>query len=282
VQLEAQPVSGPALPIVTRIVDDQADLSRLIMLEGRLIRVPGEAIVPQGLLDHLKLDVGDTLQLQSKGRPLTLRIVGRYYSNTNLGLTAIYGLETARQQIDPAIEPTEYALTLVPGTDGRALRAALLRDSDDRFGALIWEMGEETGRLQSTVRGIGIALLLISLINLLNTALLSVQENLRDLAVFKALGMTPGQVVTKVLVSITAQALPALALGVPIGILLSAGVYAWVTGRGGGGGDVPVPVDWLSIAAAISVTVLLVAAISSILPARRAAALPVVEVLRHE
>ena len=174
------------------------------------------------------------------------------------------------------------ALTLVPGTDRRALQTALLQDSGNRFGVLPWELSEEIDRLESTLGAMGVALLLISLINLLNTALLGVHERIRDTGILKAVGMTPGQVVISVVVSVAAQALTATFIGAPLGILLSFGLYAWVTGQGGGGLGVPVPVDWAAIVALVFVAALLVAGASSAFPARRAALLQVVEALRHE
>jgi putative ABC transport system permease protein len=280
--IEAQPAAQSGVPIATRAVDGAGDLYGLVLLEGRMFWAPGEAIVPQGLLDRLGLHVGDEVRLQAKGRPLTLHIVGRYFSNENFGLVAMYSLATARQQIDPSLDPTEYAITLARGADRLAVQSALLRDSEDRFGILRWEPGEETGPLQSSLGALGAALLLISLINLLNTALLGVQERIRDTGILKAVGMTPGQIVGCVVVSVAVQALTAVLIGAPLGMLLSIVIYAWVTGRGGGGLDVPVPVDWAGIIALVLVAALVVAVLSSALPARRAAGLEVVDALRHE
>ena len=72
------------------------------------------------------------------------------------------------------------------------------------------------------------------------------------------------------------------ALGIPIGIALARIIYAWVTTQAGGGQDVPIPVDWAMIVTLVLLGSLLVAVVSSALPARRAVALQVAEALRHE
>ena len=58
--------------------------------DGRMFAAPGEAIVGRGLLDALKLKVGDRLPLDVEGARLHLRIVGRYIEPDNDARTAIF------------------------------------------------------------------------------------------------------------------------------------------------------------------------------------------------
>jgi putative ABC transport system permease protein len=280
--LEAQPAGNASVPITIKAVADPEGIARFRVLEGRPVQEPGEALVAQGMLDYFGIHLGEEIQLRAGEHTMTVRAVGRYNTTENLGMAAALSLQTAQQQLGTALEPTHYAVTLAPGADRAAVQQALLRASDNRLGAVPWEASEELDRMQSTARALGIALLIIALMNLFNTSLLRVQERIRDVGILKAVGMTPGQVITSVVAGTTVQAVLAAGIGIPLGVALSFTVYAWVTGRGGGGLGVPVPVQWSGIVVLVLFAAILVAVISSLVPARRAAALQVAEVLRHE
>ena len=64
-------------------------------------------------------------------------------------------------------------------------------------------------------------------LGVLNTVVLDTRERVRDLGVFKALGMTPRQTVAMVLTSVGVIGLLAGLLGVPAGIAL----HGWVLPR---------------------------------------------------
>lgn len=145
------------------------------ILAGRMFAAPGEAVVGQGLLDQLHLRIGDTMRLRTQNRPLTLHIVGRYFTLLNNGLAAMYSLETVRRQIDPAAAPTQYALQLAPGADAAAVRRALPHASGGQFGVAVWDLNWGADWLVTVLVALSAALLLIGLIALLNTALLGVQ-----------------------------------------------------------------------------------------------------------
>lgn len=277
------PAQVPDQPVVirTQALDRGYEQMRLTIPEGRMFAAPGEAIVAQGLLDQLALKVGDELRLRMRDRPLTLRIVGRYVATDSRGLRAMFSLETLRQQIDPATETTEYVLQLAPGTDAEAVRENLLRAAGGQLAVLVWRLDAQNEQLHTSAAALSVALLLIGVINVLNTALLGVQERVRDLGVLKAIGLTPGQVVVSVVTGVSVLALLAMLIGVPLGIVLIESLFAAVVRLFGGGSGAPLPINWAWLLLLLPIA-LLVTALASAVPARRAARIPVVEVLRYE
>jgi putative ABC transport system permease protein len=68
--------------------------------------------------------------------------------------------------------------------------------------------------------GQGLILTLIALAGVFNTVVLNTREKARDLAILKALGMAPRQVVQLVLTSVVLLGALAAVIGIPAGMLL--------------------------------------------------------------
>jgi putative ABC transport system permease protein len=277
-------VGGWPVEVATRAVGDNYAKFRLRVVEGRQFAAPGEAIAGQGLLDLLGVRVGDTVQLSVDGGTLTLRIVGRYLELDNDGRWLTYGFETLRAQLDPVPEPESYGLMLKPETDREALKAELVRASDDQFEVTVFDaadLDEDVRQFRIVLAGLAGALFLLGLGNLLTTALLGVRERMRDVGVLKAIGCTPRQVVASVVVGVGLLAVLGVAVGLPLGLAATRAMLDFVgaeTGFGREFGAMP-PWTWLAALAPIAV---LIATLAGILPARRAAAVRVTEALRAE
>ncbi|MCC6790569.1 MAG: FtsX-like permease family protein, partial [Thermomicrobiales bacterium] len=215
---------------------------------------------------------------------LTLTIVGRYMELDNDGKTATTSIETLREQIDPGFEPDSYGLMLTNDVDADELKAALVRDSGEQFEVLIVEAGtfaEDVNQVRILLGVLAAALMLLGLGNLLTTALLGVRERMRDVAVLKAIGCTPRQVIGSVVVGIGVLAIISLVIGIPLG-LLTTRVLLDYAGEGAGFGSefgrMP-PWTWI---AALTPVALLLAILAGTLPAQRAANMRVTEALRAE
>jgi putative ABC transport system permease protein len=254
-----------------------------------MFAAPGEAVVGQGLLAMLGRKVGDEITLTVENKPLTLRIVGRYIEGDEDGRTALTSLETLRQQIRPDWSPSTYGLRLAPGASSDAVRETIVatappnRAGSRELAVLVYE--DDAAGPITIVRGILLGLngvlLVIGLVNLLTTALLGVRERVRDLGIFKAVGLTPGQVMTTVVTGAGLLAALAALAGIPLGLLVTRLLFDQLGEQTGIGSGVGVMPPFLLLLLLIPATVIL-AALASALPARRAAQVQVAEALRWE
>jgi putative ABC transport system permease protein len=113
------------------------------------------------------------------------------------------------------------------------------------------------------------------------STLLGIRERTRDVAIFKTLGFTPGQVALSVAVSTGAFALATVVLGVPAG-LLAADLMLATVGRGAGVGPEFGAAPGVAGVALVSLGIIVLASGTGALVARRAARASVAEVLRAE
>ena len=247
---------------------------------GRMLETSGEVVISRDVAEEFGLGVGDRLDLAFGDMPLRLTVVGEY---ATFIAPMMLDLATLRGPLGLDLEPDYYGLTVRRGTDLETLRASLESDSRGRFDVDLTKatLEESIPTMRTLLFGLAAVLLVIAAANVLTTILFAVQERRRDIAVFKTVGMRPGQVVTSVLVSGALSAAVALVIGIPLGVVITQALYNFLFASMNIGAGIVVRPDGLWLAALVPI-VLLVALLGSILPARRAARLQVVEALRYE
>ncbi len=281
--VEAETLDGRTFQL--RAVDGNVEAFPFNILEGRMLRRGTyEAIAGQGLLDWLGLRVGDAITLivnEQFQRPLTWRIVGRYTEPVNTGQMMIVDWSTVARHIHRA-RPFIYRVKLVPGADVEAFRAFLEpRPDADLSVTLVGQaIPGVVVYLQIALFVLAGILIGIALVNVFNTSLLAVQERLRAIGILKTLGLTPRQVMC--MVSTTAGVLGFFAtlVGIPVGWSFTRMLLAMLA-RTYGFGEVRMALNgwYLAILPFVMVGV---SVLGSLLPARRAARLPIVNVMRSE
>jgi putative ABC transport system permease protein len=272
---------GETLSFQVRGLGGQYDAFPYAIGEGRMIAAPGETVVGIGLINLLDLQIGDEMQVTVNNQPLALRIVGRVLDDEDQAELAFMTLETL-QAVDPSLQPNVYALLLKEGTDTEALKTALTQESGYEFGVDIVEPGAgDVGAFRAILLGLSAVLLTIGLVNLLTTTLLNVRERARDFGIFKATGMTPRQVVQSVASGVSLLALIAVAIGIPLGLWIYESVFRAIAEGQGADPTLYTAPDWWALLLLVPGAVVL-AALASALPARRAANVQVAEVLRYE
>jgi putative ABC transport system permease protein len=117
------------------------------------------------------------------------------------------------------------------------------------------------------------------LLGLANTLAVSVLSRTREIGVLRSVGTTRRQVRRMVLVEAVTLALVAFVLALPLGFALNLGTAAAFRGAIGASIDVTIP--WAVLPTLLVVT-LAVAALASLLPARRAGRLEPVAALRFD
>lgn len=240
---------------------------------GRLYHAPGEAVASQGLLDAVHLRVGEYMRMAVGGIPVIFHIVGRIIEPEYGGQVLAYGIDTLTQAgaVPP---PISYSLVLRPGIGPAAAAARLLRASAGRLAvAQAADPAADLGVVRPMLAGLVVVLALIALCSLLTASAVGLRDHLRDLAALRAMGLTPGQVMTSLLTRMGMLALAATLVGAAVGLALSSrliNLAGQAYGIGAGLGSQP-PAAAVMSAAAVMIAVAVIAAIG---PAARAARTP--------
>lgn len=260
---------GEARSVRVRAVGSSTDAYPFPVVEGRGYAQPGEAVAGQGLLDLLGVRIGDRVRLTVGGSPLIVRIVGRTVEPDLDGEVLSVGLDSLAAK--DSVPPEYYALALKPGADKAEVRARLLSESGE--GLDVQAAVNPADRL-SVIRVVIVALIavlaLIGLANLLTASAIGLRDHAFDLAVLKAMGLTPRQVMATLVTGTGLLVVLGVAVGTAAGASVVVGLIdlqGHTSGVGAGIGRAPSPLT-LTLAVVTAVGTALAVAL---IPARRAA-----------
>ncbi|GHH68904.1 hypothetical protein GCM10017673_18780 [Streptosporangium violaceochromogenes] len=239
------------------------------VVEGRMFAARGEAVAGQGLLDLLGVRIGDRVRMTVGGTPLIVRIVGRVLEPDHDGEVLSLGLDSLAAK--DAVPPQFYGLVLRPGADPEEVRARLLTASDE---ALEVRRVVNPAERLVVIRGVIVALIvvlsLLGLANLLTASALGLRDHALDLAVLKAVGLTPRQVTATLVAGTGLLAVLGVGAGAAAGAWLVGGLID-LQGRGSGfGAGIGRAPSALTMAVAVSAAIG-AALLVTVIPARRAA-----------
>jgi len=248
---------------------------------GRPLRRSGEALIGRRLLGELGVATGDRVRVEVGGRQFVVRVVGRYVEPFDRALTLWVSAATLRRA-GLAPPPARQLLLRLddPGRD-RAFARALRERVRGAFAVAvsrdIWR--SERAQARRVVYALEAVLLGIAVINVLCAFLLAVKERARNLALYKALGLTPRELAGVVTAGAALLAVLATAAGVPLGMWVFRTLVIVLNPHDG-----PDVVAWAppwALAALLPVALLLATA-AALPPARRAARLAPAATLRSE
>jgi putative ABC transport system permease protein len=251
---------------------------------GRWFLRPGEVVLGGAAFKATHAHLGSTLTVSYQGRSIPLRVVGTYFDTTSSGRVMRFSYADLLR-LSPGIQPFNYAVQLRPGTDATAY-ARHLQAKEPAFVAveLNNQSSSQADMIGSVIAVLAVILGLIAIVGVFNTVLLNTRERLRDVAVLKALGMSPAETIAMVAASACVIGLLGGVLGVPAGIFLEQQVLAMMASSVGSttipGGTAAVFTPVLLVLLALAGVALSVVGAS--LPARWAARSPVVEALHSE
>jgi putative ABC transport system permease protein len=241
---------------------------------GRLYRAPGEAVASQGLLAAAHLRVGEYIRMPVGGVPVIFHIVGRIIEPEYGGQVLAYGIDTL-SQAGAALPPLFYSLVLRPGVSPGAALAHLLRVSAGRLDvAEAANPAASLGVVRVLLSGLFGVLALVGLTSLFTASAVGLRDHFRDVGVLRAMGLTPGQVLAALVLSTSVLAVLATVTGAGLGLalatrLINLGGQAY--GIGAGIGSPPS----LTATAGAALAAVAVTTLAAVIPARRAARLPV-------
>jgi putative ABC transport system permease protein len=240
----------------------------------------GDAIVAKAYADDHDVKVGGALKIQSaSGNERTVTVRGIYDPpeiDQMLGMVSI--TQGAFDETFPQGKNRFTFLDADPGSEQALMAAA------DPFTDATLFTGEEfpreyTSGFASFLNLLYVLLafsIVVSLFGMVNTLVLSVFERTRELGMLRTIGMTRRQARRMIRHESVITALIGVALGLPLGILLSALVTQALAEYGVG---LSIPVGML---VAFTLVAVLAGIAAAIIPARRAARLDVLDALHYE
>ncbi len=206
---------------------------------------PGQVVVNTARAGTAGLTVGTVIRMATGGKTVSARVTGQVYAP---GPTRLPGaLLTSQQTFTDAgihLPVTSYEV-LIAGINQGARQgsgpyeAALQRAVGSRYIVTAISLGSASGPTDSTLtHGVGdwdlvdkslirlltILVAVLAGLGVLNTVLMLTRERVRDLGVFKAVGMTPGQTIVMVICWTLAPAIVAAAIALPAGLALHSAV----------------------------------------------------------
>lgn len=277
-------VPGIADPVYLTAYRGDSTRLRTPMIKGRWFSGPGQVVLPRAMLDQTHLQVGDSFDAVLEGHPVRLQVVGEDFNFNNLGTWVEMDFSTLAQA-KPDAAPRNYVVFLKPGSDPGAYAQRVQATEPDFLVVSVAGGGSlsAVSLLKTVMLIVAGVLALIAVAGIFGALLLSIRERARDIAVLKALGMRPAQVMLMVAAAAAVLGVAGSALGVPAGVaahrVLMTTVGAYI------GNDLPPNILEVFSAAGLLLMGLAgvaLALLASLLPARWAARTRVAEVLHTE
>ena len=277
----------PSIPFVG--YDGDASWIGYELIAGRWLTGAGEVVAPTAVFTQAGLHLGDTIDVSSGGRSVSVRLVGEIFDTVDESPDhlVLRGAWADLAVLDPGAGPTRWEVQPAAGTSPPTYATALRTATSGQVAVdVLSERGVDTSfaLFLSVITFMGIVLVVIALGGVFDTVLLETRQRTREMAVLKALGMAPRQVVVMVISSVVPVAVLAGLLGVPLGIVFQRAVLAYM-GQVAAGTRVPESVLAVFVPATtigLALTGLAIAAVGAYLPAQRAARARIAPVLQAE
>jgi FtsX-like permease family len=257
---------------------------RPVIVDGRAPVAPDEVALGDEALDHLRVDVGDTVEVDRGGERVALRVVGRHLqpaendANSGMLLTpqGFEGLEGEDGDSGLLVRfasgvDTDAAMQRLREVGGQVEVTAATRDAPsnvdnlDELGGLPWALAA--------------FLALLAAIAAVHALVVTTRRRRHDLAVLRVLGFVTGQVHGTLRWQALTVAAVGLVVGVPAGVIAGRRIWSALAESVGVVDDWSFP--WLTVVLAVPVA-LGVAVLLAIPPGRAAARVSPGRVLRAE
>ncbi|ARU52072.1 hypothetical protein CBR64_11910 [Cellulosimicrobium cellulans] len=255
---------------------------------------PGEIVLEQSAAETAGLGTGDATTVVLGGEPTPVTVSGVFGIEAAAAGAVLVGIdgETAREAFAPDGMVPQLAVWASPSSEavdedtlaqnvGDVLPDGAEAVTGEQARAEASEAVEEVlGFVETFLLVFAAIALFVGAFIIANTFAMSVRERLRELALLRALGASPGQVFTSVLV----QAFVVGLVGGGLGVLAGAGlvrVIRWGLALAGMEFSGRVPLGAPQVVAAVGLGAV-VSLLAAVLPARRAAAIPPVQAMRDD
>ncbi|HEX7103613.1 MAG TPA: FtsX-like permease family protein [Nitrolancea sp.] len=213
-------VPGIAEPIPYYAYQGDSSWIGYALISGRWFSGPGEVVAPSALMDQAHLKIGDRFSAVINGKKVLLTLVGEILDQEDNDLL-LRGDWTAAAAAIPDIQPGSIEIGLRAGVNSDVY-AAGLKQSMPALGVRTADRATSNATyilFNSVIAGLAIILAIIAVAGVFNTVVLSTRERARDVAILKAVGMAPGQVVLMIVGSVTLLGVAGGGLAIPIGLI---------------------------------------------------------------
>jgi len=236
------------------------------------------------LLHHLKK--GDSVELSTPRGLRKFEILGSYEEYTwPQGTLYIHRPVFEAAWNDPSV--TYLDVKFKPGVDRKAVRRGIVDALRPAHSLFVYDV-DDLKRVSESVldntlvlMNIQVALaVVIGFFGIVNTLLISVMQRTREIGLLRAVGMTTQQVSAMILIESTFIALVGGGLGILLGLAGARWPLALHVAQVAGYW-LPLYVPWTTVWVALG-SAMMIGAVASILPARRAAAIEVLEAITYE
>ncbi len=243
-------------------------------------------LVSEPFAHRYRVGEGDSLAIPTPEGVVSFRVRGVYYDySRDSGVILINRANFEQHWKDPRV--MSVALYLKEDASLDAVTDALRRQFNTRGEYLIYsnrslrdrvfEIFGQTFRITGVLRSIAVVVAVIGIFLTLTTL---VTEREREIGVLRALGASRMQIGGLVLGESALIGLLASALGVAAGLVLSL-VLTWVINKAFFGWTIQLSIPW-GLVAATPLWIILAAVLAGLLPARRAARVPIATAVRAE
>jgi putative ABC transport system permease protein len=265
-------VPGIAQNVLALAFDGGSAWTGYGLIAGHWYDAPGEIDVNTAFLDASGLAVGDTATVDTGSAQVTVRIAGEVFAPSRE--PRLFGSDTTLPGLVSGQNFWQVDVGLRPGTGTAAYLQAVNNalGSSSPFAAMPPEGGKFYVIASGLVSLLALMVAVAAGLGVLNTVLMTTRERVRDLGIFKALGMRPGQVVTMVICSVVLPAIAAAAIAAPAAVALNTATLHAMAGTAHTG----VPASFTQVFGALRLALLCLAALAiavvgALLPATWAA-----------
>jgi putative ABC transport system permease protein len=194
------------------------------LISGRWY-APGGAVVNTAFLEATGKHVGDTFTLAGNGRSVTLTITGEALVFGPPGSSAVVLTNLSPvASLDPSgLSPLLYDVGLRPGASAQGYLQAVAAKLGPAYTVVVPD-NPLLNPLTSLVVLLALLLAAVAALGVLNAVVMMTRERVHDLGVFKAVGMTPRQVIVTAVTTVAVTGLVAGLIAVPAGIALQRAV----------------------------------------------------------
>jgi putative ABC transport system permease protein len=254
------------------------------LISGHWFSRPGDVVAPTRLLHQAHLRVGDTITAHIRSQPMRLHIVGEIL-DTEYDDLLLRGTWATLAAAEPRLVPQEYEVQLQPGVIDPALYARQLQRP-----GMTAQTNEHPGMatafslLNGVIAGLAVVLTVIAGAGVFNSVVLTTREKARTIAILKAVGMAPVQVITMVLSSTVLLGLVGGVLAIPVGLVLHRQILMIMAQIASGSGIPPSFFDLIdhALLPLLALMGIGIATLGAWLPAQWAASRPAAPTLQAE